>query len=353
MRIEAIFLNSVDPLYVAHPLANSCRTIGSDFAGTVEAVGTQVPSTRSTGGDRVAGFLQGACSVSDRPGAFADYLVVPWNLMWKIPNTVTIEEAAGVSLVDLTAAQSIWYRRGLEASFAYDRDVIKQEHPEWLRSRASEEPEVLNCLVYGASTSVGLDAPQMARTSARTSGRTMKQFGVASKVRWSLLKEEPYSCDHLVDHRDIDWHEQIRRLLTGEGMHYVYNAISEGDAVYHNSTALAHNGRMAIMRSRESGAWTSEGTSVEQTYGAVWEGHGEEILYQGLTVPKSLSAGEFAVQFYQWLSTAMGSELKPISTRLMPGGLDKILNDWFITRCSQYGEVTVNSARRVDAAHQC
>lgn len=187
MRVEGISLNPIDPPYVAHPLANSCRTTGSDFAGRVEAVGTQVPSTRILGGNRIAGFLQGACSVNDRPGAFADYLVVPWNLVWKIPNTVTIEEATGVSLADLTAAQSICYRPGFKASFAYDRDVVKQETPEWLRSRASEEHEVLNFLVYGAPTSVGLDAPQMARTCARTSGGTMKQFGVASKARWSLF----------------------------------------------------------------------------------------------------------------------------------------------------------------------
>jgi NADPH:quinone reductase-like Zn-dependent oxidoreductase len=131
VRVVAISLNSIDPLYVAHPLASSGRTIGSDFAGRIEALGAQVPSAKLSCGDCVAGFLQGACSINDRPGAFAEYLVVPWDLVWKPSDTVTIEVAAGVSLVALTAAQSIWYRLGLEAPFDYDKDAVKQEHPEW------------------------------------------------------------------------------------------------------------------------------------------------------------------------------------------------------------------------------
>lgn len=39
------FVNPIDPLYVAHPLARSGRTNGSGFAGTVAGVGLQVPVT--------------------------------------------------------------------------------------------------------------------------------------------------------------------------------------------------------------------------------------------------------------------------------------------------------------------
>jgi NADPH:quinone reductase-like Zn-dependent oxidoreductase len=72
VRVIAISLNPIDPLYVAHPLASSGRTIGSDFAGRVEALGEQDSSANLSCGDRVAGFLQGACSVNERPGAFAE-----------------------------------------------------------------------------------------------------------------------------------------------------------------------------------------------------------------------------------------------------------------------------------------
>lgn len=329
VRVIAIALNPIDPLYVAHPLARSGRLVGSDFAGRVEITGERVPSAMVSSGDRVAGFLQGACSVNDRPGAFAQYLVVSWDLVWRVPDSVTIEEAAGVSLVALTAAQSIWYRLGLESPFEYDKDAVHQEHPTWPRVQSNEGQRIVNFLVYGASTSVGLYAAQMARISARISGRQARLFGVASKPRWDLLRSEPYNYDYLVDYHDENCHDRILELSGGEGMHYVYDAISEGDTVYHNSTTLALNGRMAIVRSREGGAWNIKDMSTEPIYGAVWEGLGENVQYQGLTVPRSASARNFAVQFYQWLSTAANVELKPVSVRLMPGGLDKITVDGF------------------------
>lgn len=128
VRVNAISLNPIDPLYVSHPLGSSGRTVGSDFAGTIVKLGTNVSTLSGLQiEDRVAGFLQGACSVNVRPGAFAEYLVVPWDLVWKIPSSVSFERAAGVSLVALTAAQAIWCRLGVDAPFACDQEAILDE----------------------------------------------------------------------------------------------------------------------------------------------------------------------------------------------------------------------------------
>jgi hypothetical protein len=43
--------------------------------------GAEVPVANITPDDRVAGFLQGAYSVNERPGAFAEKLVVPWDIV--------------------------------------------------------------------------------------------------------------------------------------------------------------------------------------------------------------------------------------------------------------------------------
>ena len=65
-----------------------------------------------------------------------------------------MEQAAGVSLVALTAAQAIWYRLGLQAPFAYDRDQVFQEHPDWRATHnEADGPSTTNALIYGASTS--------------------------------------------------------------------------------------------------------------------------------------------------------------------------------------------------------
>ncbi|KAK4960928.1 putative secondary metabolism biosynthetic enzyme [Elasticomyces elasticus] len=313
IRVHAIGLNPVDPLYVSFPLGATGRTIGSDFAGTVTAHGANVPpSSHLNVGIRISGFLQGACSTNPRPGA------------------VGVEEAAGVSLVALTAAQAVFYCLGLSAPFRYDREAKWAEHPEWrgFQSREMKEGE-LRFFVYGASTSVALFAAQFIRLSARASGRTIELFGAAGKSRHEMLKQEPYSYDYLVDYRDLDWDHQIRSLAGGEGMDYVYDCVSEGSSVERTSGLLGEGGRSMVVRSRAGGAWTGEGMAVEPMYNAVWEGLGEDVEYQGMVLKKSVAARGFAVAFYSWLSGVLGTEVKPVPVRVMPGGLERIVGDGF------------------------
>ncbi|KAF2026106.1 GroES-like protein [Setomelanomma holmii] len=335
VQVQSIALNPIDPLYVANPLGRTGRTVGSDFAGRVVEVGDNVPESAAFEDSvRVAGFLQGACSVNDRPGAFAEYLIVPWDLVWRIPDSISVDQAASVSLVALTAAQGVYYRMGLNAPFEYDREAVLKEHPQWRQSdtrRPKHETghETINMFIYGASTSVGLYAAQLARLSAKASGRRIKLFGTASKARWDLLKAKPYAYDFLVSYRDEDWPKQIMKSSGGVGMHYAYDGLSEGGSVKQVASTLASDGKLAIVRSREGEAWKAEDLTIEPIYGAVWEGLGEEVQYQGFTVSKSPAARSFACAFYKWLESALGSELKPTPIRLMPGGREKVVEDGF------------------------
>ncbi|KAH7124112.1 chaperonin 10-like protein [Dendryphion nanum] len=332
VQVIAISLNPIDPLYVGNPLGQTGRTVGSDFSGLITSIGDSVPGSSNLEiGDRVAGFLQGACSVNLRAGAFAEYLTIDWDLLWRVPDNITLEAAAGVSLVALTAAQGIWYRLGLQAPFVYDETKSLAENPEWNWRKSNErsEAELLNVFIYGASTSVALYAAQMVRLSAEASNKKIKVFGTASKDKWELLKAEPYRYDHLVDYHDQDWPSQIKNLSGDVGMHFAYDCISEGDTVERVSSILARNGVAAIVRSRAGGAWVGDDLPVEPVYGAVWEGLGEEVQYQGFTVKKSSAARDFAVRFYDWLGDTAGKKWVPNPIRIMPGGLESVVNDGF------------------------
>jgi len=96
------------------------------------------------------------------------------------------------------------------------------------------------------------------------------------------------------------------------------------------ATTVRKGGKMAIVRSRQGGAWAAgeDELPTEPIYGAVWEGLGVEIQYQGLVVPASEAARKFAAAFYSWLSA--GGELEPNPIRLMPGGLDRVVPDGFM-----------------------
>ena len=336
VRVVAVALNPIDSLYVSNPLAATGRTIGSDFAGVIDAVGDAVPQSPGglKPGDRVAGFLQGACSVNDRPGAFAEFLVCPWDLVWTVGEGRRLQEAAAVSLCGLTAAQALFFRMGLEAPFPWP--AMKGSLTAAAAAAVMPEekhlpaPPPVSFFIYGASTSVGLYAAQLVRRSAQSSGRNIKLFGAASQKHFRLLQAEPYGYDELVDYHDADWAAKVRGFTSGAGVSYAYDCVSEGRTVSTTASTLAPSGKMAIVRSREGGAWTDEDDSlpIEPSYGAVWEGLGEVVQYQGMDLAASPRARSFAVAFYEWLSSG-GERLEPNPLREMPGGLESIAGDGF------------------------
>lgn len=75
-------------------------TLGSDFAGVIQAVGSNVQ--RFQVGDKVYGRVQ-----KDRIGTFAEYLAVDQADIALKPTNLTFEQAAAVPLVGLTSYQAI------------------------------------------------------------------------------------------------------------------------------------------------------------------------------------------------------------------------------------------------------
>lgn len=264
VKVEAIALNPVDATFTYHPLGKPGRVVGSDFCGMVVT-----PAAGLAAGQRVAGFLQGACSVNDRPGAFAEYLVCPADLFWKVPDTVSAEEAAAVNLCGLTAAQGIFYRFGLPAPFAWESSDKERVAPD--NMPAAGDP--LTFFIYGASTSVGLYAAQLVRHSAVASGRPLKLIGAASKARFEMLRAEPYLYDGLVDYHDADRPEQVRQLAGGGGVgvHFAYDTISRGhdrEADEHDTArARLHGHRAVAGGARVAGRGHAHGADLRRRVG--------------------------------------------------------------------------------------
>ena len=76
--------------------APAMRIRGSDFAGTVEAVGTDVTGLRV--GDEVYGL---------RDGALAEYVCAPQGLVARKPSNLTFEQAAAMPMAGMTALQGL------------------------------------------------------------------------------------------------------------------------------------------------------------------------------------------------------------------------------------------------------
>jgi NADPH:quinone reductase-like Zn-dependent oxidoreductase len=108
VKVRAVSLNRSDwegllgnPLYarVTGPFRPRHRTLGSDVAGQVEAVGTGV--TRFRPGDDVF------ADILAQMGGFAEYVCVPERVLEPMPAGMTYEEAAGLPQAGAIAWQGI------------------------------------------------------------------------------------------------------------------------------------------------------------------------------------------------------------------------------------------------------
>ena len=171
--------------------------LGSDVSGTIEAVGTGV--THFKKGDRVTGFADVLDSKDSKNGAFQQYTIVKTSGAAKIPESMSFEEAAIVPMGVATAAVGIFVNLNVP------RPPAKQQGA---------------FLVWGASSSVGTAAVQIARSLGYT------VYGVNSPKHNEYVKK--LGATQCFNYNDNDVVEQISQTLKSSGQKVTaYDCISE------------------------------------------------------------------------------------------------------------------------------
>lgn len=135
--------------------------------------------------------------------------------------------------------------------------------------------------IYGASSSVGFYAAQLVRQSEKVSGKKIRLIGAASPSKHALLYNSPCSYDLLLDYRNPQWPEAVRKAAGGEGVHYAIDAISQGLAVEQTASIIRPGGRFAIFRAPAAGGFDITKLKTKPVFGAVWEALGVEVIYHG------------------------------------------------------------------------
>ncbi|KAJ4361501.1 Zinc-binding oxidoreductase alcohol dehydrogenase [Ascochyta clinopodiicola] len=194
VRVRAAALNPIDVKFVDF-IAPAGGIAGCDFAGVVEKIGRDVPQAWKVG-DRVGGFVQGG--IDKGRGAFAEYTTVEEDLVWKIPEGVSDEEASTYGVPAATAMQALYL----------NLDVPWFDVPS-----NSKQKETNNTIfIYAGSSSVGLFAIQLAKKAGFTVVTT------ASRHSFDLVKN--YGADDVFDYHKstavqeiIKAHPNISRAL--------------------------------------------------------------------------------------------------------------------------------------------
>jgi NADPH:quinone reductase-like Zn-dependent oxidoreductase len=144
VKTAAVAINPTDWKHVAFGMGAQGGLVGCDFAGTVEEVGSAVTKSLSKG-DRIAGVAHGGNFVQPEDGAFAEYVLAKGDVQMKIPDSMSFEEAATLTLGVTTVMQGL-FQKALKLNWPTDPIKDKQY-----------------VLIYGGSSATGALGIQYAK----------------------------------------------------------------------------------------------------------------------------------------------------------------------------------------------
>ena len=203
VRIAASGVNFID-IYFRTGLykADIPITLGSEAAGTVEAVGTEVKEVSA--GDRVAYAMA--------RGSYAEYAVVPSAQLVKIPGELDFKTAAAAMLQGMTAHY-----------------LTHSTYP--LKSGDT-------CLVHAAAGGAGGLIVQMAKMLGA------RVFGTVSTPEKARVARQA-GVDEAILYTEQDFAAEAKRLTSGRGVDVVYDSV--GKTTFEQSlNALRPRGTLAL-----------------------------------------------------------------------------------------------------------
>ncbi|RKF38163.1 quinone oxidoreductase [Paraburkholderia fungorum] len=207
LRHEAVGLNFADTYFRSGlypvPLPSG---MGVEAAGVVEAIGADV--TNVVVGDRVTytGFL-------NTLGAYSTERLVPAAPLIKLPDTISCETAAGMTM------------RGLTSSY-----LMRRIHD----FKAGD-----TILLHAAAGGVGLIVSQWAKLMGLTVIGT-----VSSEAKGEVARA--HGCDHIVYYSREDVAKRVRELTNGVGVDVVFDSVGK-DTFESSLDSLRRRGLMVCV----------------------------------------------------------------------------------------------------------
>jgi acyl transferase domain-containing protein/D-arabinose 1-dehydrogenase-like Zn-dependent alcohol dehydrogenase/ribosomal protein L7/L12 len=196
-------LNFRDVLIALGMYPDAAVPIGSEGAGVVVEVGPEV--TDFAPGERVMGLIADAFA----PVAIADHRTLA-----KVPKSWSLQEAASVPIVFLTAHYAL-------------SDLADLKSGE-------------RVLIHAGAGGVGIAAIQLAQNLGA------EVFTTASPSKWDVLREAGIPEDHIASSRDTSFKEKFLAQTEGEGMDVVLSALT-GELTDASLELLPKGGRFLEM----------------------------------------------------------------------------------------------------------
>jgi NADPH:quinone reductase-like Zn-dependent oxidoreductase len=283
VRVKAFSLNHLDvwvmdgkyPVQVALP-----HIFGSDSSGIVEKVGKNIQYIKT--GDEVIVFPGLSCGHCERcmsghdnecnsfsilgvisNGASAEYVKVPAQNIFKKPEGLSFEEAAGIGITYTTSWNSLVMRAGIRQG-----DTI---------------------LVHAAGSGAGTALIQTAKLYNATVITTVGDD-------WKAPKAKELGADHVINHKQKDFAEAVKQITKGELVDIAVDHV--GVATFNKSlSCLKRGGRLVTF-----GATSGDEVPISLRYL-----FGKNIAIHGVYVGPKAAVFQYLKLFPHRLKTVVDS----------------------------------------------
>lgn len=211
IRVRASGLNFRDVLGALGLYPGELSRLGSDCAGEITAVGSEVKGLAI--GDRVVAMVS---------GAFASYATTRWEFVAPLPAGVDFEQGAAIPSAYLTAAITLELVAGM-----------KPEH---------------SVLIHSGAGGVGMAAIALARRT----GSTIFATAGSDEKRDALRR---LGVHHVFDSRSVSFADELLRITGGKGVDIVLNSLA-GELLDRSFDCVSDGGTFIEIGKR--GVWSPE-----------------------------------------------------------------------------------------------
>ena len=309
IKVESAAYNYNDLWAIwGEPIKNPLPHIsGSDVAGTVVEAGDDV--TKFKTGDRVVSHSNLSCRVCDLCtagkeydcanrlvwgfqtgplwGGFSQYTYLPEVNVAKLPDNVSFNDAAAISMVGMTA----WHM---------------------LVGRAKIKPGQ-TVLIMGGTSGVGMAGLQIAKLYncdvIATAGNQQK-----------MDKCIEIGADHVVNHREPDWYKKVRKITNKQGVDVVLEHI--GKSAFPQEVSLLKMGGTLVA----TGATTGYDSTLDLRY----------LFFKGTNLLGSTQGTKSELEeVIYWTGK---NKIKPVISTILPFS-DMVKGHTMMANAEQIGKI--------------
>ncbi|KAF6220918.1 hypothetical protein HO133_002598 [Letharia lupina] len=217
IRTAAVAINPVDAKMLDYSPAPGAIH-GYDFAGTIVALGKDTPAHLKVE-DHVAGFVHGMNPLLPDVGAFAEYVAASADLLLKVPDGLSFEEASTIGLGLFTAGLGIFRELQVPASL---------DPPGTLDPFISEF-----VLIAGGSTATGTRAIQLLKLAG------LRPIATCSRSNFGLCRR--FGAEEVFDYSSPECSADIR-AYTRNTLAYALDCVAAADTTQLCYSAIGRAG---------------------------------------------------------------------------------------------------------------